>query len=165
MKVTPMNPEYEQRLEKLIDRKLKMLGERPAPGTLMPRVLAAIAAQKALPWYKRSFQRWPKSAQILFLITAAVAYVGVIYGISVADSAVNLTEAAKSTAVAENAGAALSFFEALFRAGKLLANQLTLPWIAAIAALVMFMSASVVGAGAAIVRLALPQIRFNNLQS
>src|SRR5688572_20479868 len=102
-----MNEDYQQKLERVIDRKLKQLGDRQAPETLLPRVLTAIAAQQSLPWYRKSFQRWPKQAQVLFLATAALAYAGVISGIYAADSAVNLTEAARSSAVVENAGTAI----------------------------------------------------------
>ena len=41
-------------LEQLIDRTLRELPLRRAPRTLETRVLAAIAARQALPWWKRS---------------------------------------------------------------------------------------------------------------
>lgn len=57
-----MNPE--QDLEKLLDRELRSLPTPRAPETLMPRVMAAIAARAALPWYQRTWFEWPRGWQV-----------------------------------------------------------------------------------------------------
>jgi hypothetical protein len=53
-----MNPDYERNLERQIDRALKALPELPAPNTLCARVMAAVAARQALPWYRQPWQNW-----------------------------------------------------------------------------------------------------------
>jgi len=62
-----MRPHPDADLEQLIDRELRSLPERPAPETLMPRVMQAIAAKRALPWWKKSYVYWPVHARVLFL--------------------------------------------------------------------------------------------------
>lgn len=62
-----------QDLEKLIHRTLRALPDRPAPRTLELRVLSAIAAQRALPWYRQSFIHWPVAAKAAFLSTSSIA--------------------------------------------------------------------------------------------
>jgi hypothetical protein len=59
------NPESE--LEQAIDRELRRLPEISAPGSLMPRVLQAIARRKQLPWWQRSYTFWPWPARLVFL--------------------------------------------------------------------------------------------------
>ena len=54
-----MSQEYEKRLEAAIDRELKALQDLPAPRTLAPRIMAAIAARAPVPWYRQSWQMWP----------------------------------------------------------------------------------------------------------
>ena len=66
-----MNPEPS--LESLIDRELKSLPPLAAPGSLLPRVLAALEAHAALPWYRRAWQTWPRGGQILSLAALAAA--------------------------------------------------------------------------------------------
>jgi len=50
--MNPYKPESDW--EAHLDRQLRELPDRPAPTTLMPRVLAAIRA-RALPWYQRTW--------------------------------------------------------------------------------------------------------------
>jgi len=62
-----MSPHPDEELEHLIDRELRRLPDRPAPGTLMPRVMQAIAARQATPWWQKSFVHWPLPARLAFL--------------------------------------------------------------------------------------------------
>jgi len=55
-------------LEKLIHDNLRSLPNRRAPRTLEGRVLAAIEARAALPWWKKSFAQWPIAIRCLFLL-------------------------------------------------------------------------------------------------
>jgi hypothetical protein len=57
-----MNPELD--LEKQMDRELRSLPAPRAPETLAPRVMAAIAAQAALPWHRRPWFEWPRGWQV-----------------------------------------------------------------------------------------------------
>ncbi len=65
------NPEE---LEKMIHRTLRSLPDRQAPRGLEARVLAAIEAQHALPWWQQSFIHWPMAARGAFpLLTGILA--------------------------------------------------------------------------------------------
>lgn len=59
-----------EELEKLIHQTLRALPDRRAPRTLEARVLAAIEARAALPWWQQSFRQWPAAARGLFLVVA-----------------------------------------------------------------------------------------------
>lgn len=59
------NPEE---LEKLIHRTLRSLPDRRAPRSLEQRVMAAIEARQALPWWRQSFAHWPQAAKAAFLL-------------------------------------------------------------------------------------------------
>lgn len=62
-----MNPSPDN-LENFIHRTLRSLPDRRAPRSLEARVLAAIVANRALPWWKRSFSGWPVVVRGLFLL-------------------------------------------------------------------------------------------------
>jgi hypothetical protein len=64
----------EPRLESLIDCALKSLPPLAAPDTLVPRVMAALAARAALPWYHRAWQTWPRAGQVLSLAALAAVF-------------------------------------------------------------------------------------------
>ena len=66
--MTPRDPE---KLERLIHQTLRSVPDRRAPFSLEGRVLAAIAAQAALPWWRKSFLQWPLAAQVAFLVVIA----------------------------------------------------------------------------------------------
>lgn len=63
------NPEE---LEKLIHRTLRSLPDRRAPRSLEQRVMAAIEARQALPWWRQSFAHWPQAAKAAFLLLGGV---------------------------------------------------------------------------------------------
>ena len=58
-----MNQEPDPQLEQWTHEKLRRLPELTAPPSLMPRVLAALQAEARLPWWRRSWWRWPLAAQ------------------------------------------------------------------------------------------------------
>lgn len=65
-------------LEPQIDRALKQLPPIRAPHTLLPRVMAAVQAWAARPWYQRAWFTWPRSLQVasaaaLVLVAIAVS--------------------------------------------------------------------------------------------
>lgn len=69
-----------QDLEKLIHQTLRALPDREAPRSLEHRVLAAIAARQALPWWRQSFTHWPVAARNAFLVVSAVLAAAVLAG-------------------------------------------------------------------------------------
>ncbi len=58
----------EQRLERFIDRALRQQPLLRAPAGLEARVLAQLALQAALPWWRKSFASWPLAAKALFVV-------------------------------------------------------------------------------------------------
>lgn len=59
-----MNPEADDKLEKLIHSELAKLPELKAPETLIPRVLEAIRSNASKPWWQRSWFHWPFGARM-----------------------------------------------------------------------------------------------------
>lgn len=52
----------------MIHQTLRALPDRRAPRSLESRVLAALAARAALPWWRQSFARWPVAVRCGFLL-------------------------------------------------------------------------------------------------
>ncbi len=65
------NGRNEEKLAAWADQALKQLPARRAPATLAPRVLAALAKQRALPWYRQPWLNWPRHFQVLSLVLFA----------------------------------------------------------------------------------------------
>ena len=65
-------------LEREIDAALRSLPAPRAPGTLTPRVMAAVRARGEAPWYRRPWFAWPAAGRLaaatvaLLLIGAAI---------------------------------------------------------------------------------------------
>lgn len=72
--------DYQTRLEAEIDRELKALPEIPAPATLILRVMQEIARRHALPWFKRAWQTWPVSMQVISFATLALLFTATCLG-------------------------------------------------------------------------------------
>ncbi len=71
-----MNPSRhipEQDWEAWLDRRLRALPDRPAPASLAPRVLAAVAVRAQRPWYRRSWLEWPRPVQAGSLLAVSFA--------------------------------------------------------------------------------------------
>ncbi len=64
-----MKPSPEE-LEKMIHETLRSLPERRAPRSLESRVMAAIAAREALPWWRQSYRAWPLAARVVFVVVS-----------------------------------------------------------------------------------------------
>jgi hypothetical protein len=63
-------------LEKQVDRALADLPPLTAPGTLLPRVLAAVQAWADRPWYQRAWLTWPAGLQIASVALLIVVVAG-----------------------------------------------------------------------------------------
>src|SRR5471032_72592 len=94
-----MNPDDEQKLERLVHRTLCDLPLRRAPGTLEARVLAELERRAALPWWHKSYAHWPVAMRLAFLVvTAAIAaglvaaLVAITHGLDPAQVAAGVTE-------------------------------------------------------------------------
>ncbi len=74
----------EENWEAKLDRELKSLPNRRAPATLLPRVLAKIEAQKKLPWYRRTWAQWPRSAQLFSGILTFAVFLAIGAGLNLA---------------------------------------------------------------------------------
>ena len=91
-----MTPPDHHDLERLVDQTLRDLPPRRAPRSLETRVLAAIAARAALPWWRKSFTYWPQPARIGFVgvsLAIVAAHFWVLTGLDV--SALGAAIAAK----------------------------------------------------------------------
>jgi hypothetical protein len=74
-----MKPDTQHELESQVDRVLKGLPEVPAPRTLLPRVLAAVRARAALPWYRQSWQVWPMPLQVATMFVLVASFGGFFF--------------------------------------------------------------------------------------
>jgi len=66
-----MNMNHEDQLAALVDRELKTLPPLSAPPSLAPRILARLAAQTEVAWYRRAWPTWPpalRAASFLVLV-------------------------------------------------------------------------------------------------
>ncbi len=65
--------------EAWLEQQLRQLPNRPAPASLAPRVMAAVAARVRRPWYARPWLEWPRpwqavSALAISLVLGMLAY-------------------------------------------------------------------------------------------
>ena len=75
------NPMTPDELEQYIDRTLHSMPDRRAPATLEARVLAALEARAAIPWWHKSWSYWPQWVRALFILfCGAVAALVVVGG-------------------------------------------------------------------------------------
>jgi mannose/fructose/N-acetylgalactosamine-specific phosphotransferase system component IIC len=78
-KTMPLDPDRERQLEEILQHELSRLPERPAPPTLIPRVLAAIQAESNRPRWRRSFVHWPWPWTCLLVLATIPAAVGLAF--------------------------------------------------------------------------------------
>ena len=147
--------DLDKNLEQTIHQALSSLPPRRAPRTLETRVLAAIAARQALPWWRQSFVHWPLAARGAFLVFTGVLAAALI-GLSL-----------RSGATVE-AGSILSGPLALWAqirtilggigdVGALVLRQIPATWIYGAAAFLVVMYATLIGVGATAYRVFLQQ--------
>jgi hypothetical protein len=63
-----MNLDYENNLERAVERELKALPEIAAPGTLISRVMSRLEQDAARPWYQRTWMVWPLGLRVASLV-------------------------------------------------------------------------------------------------
>ena len=131
-------------LEQLVDRELKRLPQPRAPHTLMARVLAAVAAMPALPWYARPWRRWPLGWQLTSAAVVLTVLVGTTLAVQYAVQMFNpeaLPAAASASALLSRAALVTRGIETIWR---VLVEPLAL--VAIVPVLMMFGATVVFGA-------------------
>jgi hypothetical protein len=63
-----MLPEFDPKLESLLDAELKRLPPLKAPATLAPHVMSLLGARARQPWWQRAWWNWPLAPQVAFLL-------------------------------------------------------------------------------------------------
>ena len=149
-----MKYDWDPKLESLVDAELKKLPPLRAPASLVPRVMAVLAARSSPPWWRRSWWDWPLAAQAAFFLLG-LTIAGVFSGGSVLlDDGV----AAYSQQITEHlapAGTVWDTAVTLGSAAVLLLKSATQPflfWVLLVAGLLYLVCVAV---GTACVRLAL----------
>lgn len=69
-----------------VDRALRSLPYGPAPATLLPRVMAAVAAWAERPWYERAWFTWPVAWQVCSAAAVLILVAGLALGAPVVQS-------------------------------------------------------------------------------
>jgi len=153
-----MKPDRENQLEHQVDQLLKRLPEMDAPRTLTLRVMAAIHARTALPWYRQSWQTWPVPLQAVTLIVLVGSFGGFFY------AAWELTRAAGYSAVQQEIGEMFSGASAIWNviavllsAVRLVVERLGTGFIVGCIAAAALAYALFIGLGTVYVRLAFAQ--------
>ncbi|HAB16185.1 MAG TPA: hypothetical protein PLX89_12840 [Verrucomicrobiota bacterium] len=139
------------------DHTLKQLPPRPAPKTLAPRVLAALARQRALPWYRQTWFQWPRHLQVFAgLVAAAVFGAGIWFLIPHADtvSFELARQAAQQFEPVREVGVTAGILKTLGSALLLLVKSLNGWALAGLLAVAAFIWSTTLGLGTACWRLA-----------
>ena len=138
-------------LERLTDRALRRLPTPRAPRTLLPRVLAAVAAEASRPWYARAWLSWPLQWQ---LVSAAVTAV-ILVGAAVAGpaAAAGMLEFATRTSlpISSQFAGMVSSLDAVWEASRIVWNVVA-PAARVVALLLLVMSVACVAFGTALDR-------------
>jgi len=74
-----MEPEFDPKLKSLLSDELKSLPPLKAPASLLPNVMAVLAARAAMPWWQRAWWEWPLTAKVAFVLLA-VSIAGALGG-------------------------------------------------------------------------------------
>jgi hypothetical protein len=65
-------------LERLAHHELRRLPSPRAPHTLLPRIMAAVEASRARPWYARAWFTWPVGWQVASIATLVLLISGAV---------------------------------------------------------------------------------------
>lgn len=144
------SPDSHDRLERTIHRALRDLPPRRAPRSLEERVLAEIARQAALPWWRKSFVHWPLPARVGFLVLST-AIAGLVLVLTVWGGAG--LEALPLRAVFAQQFTwmehGLTVLHALRGFGEIIARNVPPVWFYAVLAFIASLYAAFFGLGAA----------------
>ena|ERR1700688_4142095 len=140
-------------LESFIDATLRKQPLRRAPPGFESRVLQLLAQHSARPWWLQGFNRWPKSAQLLFL-PLAVCFVPLLFraAASLASLLQSPRYAAPLGAVQSAASTLGSLGHAAQAVGNLVMREIPTVWIYGGVGLAALLYAALFGLGAAAFR-------------
>lgn len=153
-----MNPPVNKNrdnLEAWLDAQLRQLPDRPAPASLAPRVMTALAARAHRPWYARPWLEWPRYARAMSLLAVSFVLGALTY------ATLHFSEFAAAGTVGARLNVWLAPLEAIWAAGLAVCEALGLlkqqvsvwVWIG-LGALGTLMYAVCVGLGTVLYRLA-----------
>jgi hypothetical protein len=78
------DPEYQDRLERLIDQELKRLPALQVPESLLQRVKSAIEEEQCKPWWQKPWTAWPRAIQAFFMASLLALAGSLVYALSLA---------------------------------------------------------------------------------
>ena len=139
----------QQDLEKFIHEKLSKLPEKTAPEKLVIEVLARIAAQKELPWWKQSFMAWPRGIQTTLIVALSCLTGALVYWASGPANQIS-----SSMPNPQSFGWMAQMLDALVAAMRLTLKNLTWQWFAGVAALFVVMYGACLAGGMALYHVA-----------
>ena len=74
-----MNANHDHELEARIDRELKSLPPLSAPPTLAPSIMARLAGQEEVAWYRRAWPAWPLALRAASLVVLLALFGGLCF--------------------------------------------------------------------------------------
>jgi hypothetical protein len=156
------DPEYQDRLERLIDDELKRLPPVQAPESLLERVIAAIEEERGKPWWQKPWTAWPRGVQSFFIASLFGLGASLVYALSHASTGasaqwISLKMAGPSAAL----DTAFNVFVTLFNAFFLLLQTAAGSWLIVAVASITILYAASVALGVAWFRVALSRRNFN----
>lgn len=152
-----MQPDPQDKLAALIHDQLSRLPDRPAPTTLVPRVLARIE-QRRRQWWRRPWSQWPPAARLislpLMVATAGGVMIALFTLVQSGLLAAGLSDLASRAAPAGPLATVWGFFQTVTNALVLALGGLDRSWFTASATVVVVMYLTCVALGTACFRVA-----------
>ena len=150
-----MSPDFEP-LERIVGQELSKLEGLKAPPGFSRRVLAALEARAALPWWQQNVWCWPSTARTAFLFTAVLLFL-----ISASGTWFATHEVTSSwNVVSQKFGAFSALWTAivtLFEWAATFAQRALQPWLTWLIALIGLAYLLCMGLGTALFRFVLRQ--------
>jgi hypothetical protein len=138
------------KLEQAIQQQLAIVPDRAAPEALIGSVLATIQARAARPWWRKPIPQWPRKNQFVFVAVMLALVCGAAFGLgkiwpheAIADIP------SQAVAAMEPVRPAWSVLETLARAGAVLLQSVSQPWLIGLGVAFFFVYLSCIGMGMA----------------
>jgi hypothetical protein len=151
-----MESNPQKTLEDLIHRELSKLPERPAPETLVPRVLAKVQARQQKRWWQRPWPQWPWAAQLASLPLMLASVAAALFAVSVLwKLLLGYTDLLTVSQAVESMADVWDFFGVLGNAALMVARSVGQQWLLLALFVPVSMYLACVGLGTLWYRLAL----------